>query len=144
MAVLGTAKELTRKRIDVYLLGHDKSRKINRWPRRHPEAVAWMLWRVVAFEQALGLALAINHLDLDEAAAVAEAVLANRTTGTAFDDLALWLVWTKPRARSGAGSVHLRGVDVPVAAPSEEVAATVLTRVRINCLLLHQPVASAE
>jgi hypothetical protein len=34
--------------------------------------------------------------------------------------------------------------DVPVAATSEEAAATVLTKVRINFLLLHQPVTSAE
>jgi DNA polymerase III epsilon subunit-like protein len=140
MAVLGTAKELTRKRIDDYLLGNDKSRKINRWPRRHPEAVAWMLWRVVAFEQDLGLALAMNHLevakdrglhlieprlalmvcqqlldtvDLDEAATVAEAVLANRTTDTAFDDLALWLVWTKHSAAAAARTAKPRNIRFP-------------------------------
>lgn len=140
MAVLGRVKELTRQRIDWVLLGKGNGRYINKWARKHPEAVAWMLWRVVAFEQDLGLALAMNHLelaknmglhlveprlalmvcqqlldtiDLDEAATVAEAVLANRTTDTAFDDLALWLVWTKHSAAAAARAATPRNITFP-------------------------------
>lgn len=140
MAVLGTGKDLTRKRITDYLLGKNQSRKINRWPRKHPEAAAWMLWRVVAFEQDLGLADATKHLELakemglhlveprlalmvcqqlldtvdqDEAATVAGAVLANRTTDTAFDDLALWLVWTKHSAAVAAKAAKPRNIRFP-------------------------------
>ena len=140
MAVLGTSKELTRKRIDDNLLGKNESRKINSWPRRHPEAAAWMLWRVVAFEQNRGLAVAANHLelakamglhlveprlalmwcqqlldtfDLDEAATLAETVLVNRTTDAAFDDLALWLIWTKQSAAASTKSAKPRHVLFP-------------------------------
>lgn len=140
MAVLGTGKDLTRKRITDYLLGKNQSRKINRWPRKHPEAAAWMLWRVIAFEQDLGLADATKHLelakemglhlveprlalmvcqqlldtvDLDEAATLAGAVLANRTTDTAFDDLALWLVWTKHSAAVAAKAAKPRNIRFP-------------------------------
>jgi hypothetical protein len=122
------------------LLGNNQYRKINRWPRRHPEAAAWMLWRVIAFEQDLGLALAMSHLerakkmglhlieprlalmvcqqlldtvDLDKAATVAEAVLANRTTDTAFDDLALWLVWTQHSAAAAARTAKPRNITFP-------------------------------
>ena len=146
MAVLGMGKELTSKRIDDNLLGKNKTRKIHKWLRRHPEAVAWMLWRVVAFEQNLGLAVSANHLelakkmglhlveprlalmwcqllldtfDLDEAATLAETVLVNRTTDAAFDDLALWLIWTKQSAAAATKAAKPRHVLFPRTARPE-------------------------
>jgi hypothetical protein len=140
MAVLGMGKELTPKRINDYLLGNDKSRKINNWPTRHPEAAAWMLWRVVTFEQDLGLADTTKRLQLakdmglhlveprlalmvcqqlletvhlDEASTVAEAVLANRTSDTAFDDLELWLIWAKQSAAAVTRDAKPRKVKFP-------------------------------
>jgi hypothetical protein len=99
-----------------------------------------MLWQVVTFEQDLGLALAMDHpelakdrglhlveprlalmvcqqlldtIDLDEGAAVADAVLANRTTDPAFDDLALWLVWTRHSAAAATRAAKPRTITFP-------------------------------
>ena len=113
---------------------------MNKWLGRHPEAVAWMLWRVVAFEQNLVLAVSANHLelakamglhlveprlalmvcqllldtfDLDEAATLAETVLVNRTTDAETDDLALWLIWTKQSAAASTKAQKPRHVLFP-------------------------------
>ena len=140
IAVLGTGKQLTRKRIDDYLLGNNEARKINNWPANHPDAAAWMLWRAIVFEQNLGLAHSMNrtevakklglHLleprltlmvcqelldtfDLDEAVALAETVLARRTTDPGFDDLAAWLAWIKQSAAVEARAAKPRDIKFP-------------------------------
>jgi hypothetical protein len=104
-----------------------------------------MVWRVVAYEQNLGLAAAMKHLqvakdkqlhlveprlalmvcqqlletvDLDEAATVAEAVLVNRTTDTVFDDLELWLIWTKQSAAAVTRAAKPPQGQVPEDGPS--------------------------
>jgi len=146
MAVLGLSRELTTNRISWVLFGKGAGRYINDWLPKHPEAAAWMAWRAVTFEQNLGLAAAADHLlvakdkqlhlveprlalmvceqlldtfDLDEAAALAETVLGSRTTDAAFDDLALWLIWTKQSAAAATKAAKPRHVLFPRTARPE-------------------------
>ncbi len=126
IAILGAAGTLSRNRINDRLLGDpikDPDRAINKWMPRHPEAVAWMLLRLMERAEAEGLSTASNYLqmaidrnvhrvepqlalrylrmatstgdDLTEPIAFAEEVLAHRNRDLAYDELAAWLLWTE-------------------------------------------------
>lgn len=123
IATLGERGTLDRTAIHDRLFGQRPDRRINKWPGRHPEVAAYMAWLVIAWEEAQGsTAPAAEHLaaamakdlhlveprlalmaceffastgDLDGAEAVAEAVLARRTTDDGYTDLATWLTWNR-------------------------------------------------
>ena len=116
------------------LVSTTKTSPINTWRKHHDDVLAYALWRVATYQfddghdeaaysavdQGIALnlhtieprltELAGNRLvengDPDKAFAVAQAVLAQRTTDTAYDDLDDWMLFTQnalyaqqPRAR---------------------------------------------
>ena len=55
----------------------------------------------------------LDTVDLDEAATLAGAVLANRTTDPGFADLDVWLVWTKHSAAVEVRAAKPRNIRFP-------------------------------
>ena len=55
----------------------------------------------------------LDTFDLDEAVALAETVLARRTTDPGFDDLAAWLAWIKQSAAVEARAAKPRDIKFP-------------------------------
>lgn len=125
IATLGANGVLDRRRIKNALLPDGSvvgRRALSDWEKPHPEATAWMLWRVVSFEQNEGLAVAAQHLQLaldkglhvieprlallacqmllpggeaERATAIAEEALAEPSTDTVYAELATWLMWAQ-------------------------------------------------
>jgi DNA polymerase III epsilon subunit-like protein len=126
IAVLGEHGRLTQKSVRDRLVGSRPDRRINAWPRTHPRETAYMAWmvftfaaeedRVLAANDYLAVAMSKNlHLleprlaraacqsiaetrGLAGAKAVADQVLADRTTDPAYDELALWMTWHEQAA----------------------------------------------
>ena len=121
-ATLGTSGELDARRIRK-LLDPSVKGPVNTWRKHQPEILAYALWRIhqhstavgndLPAERALEMAMAMNlHTieprltelacqrlvddgDPDKAFTIAEAVLAQRTTDSAYRDLSDWVQYTK-------------------------------------------------
>lgn len=121
IATLGSAGAITGTTIKNHLFGKRPDRRINDWPRNHPEIAGYMAWLVVQWEQthnrrtfaAKHYAQAVEKgldrveprlatigyqalLDLgDETAAtqLIDDVLSHRTTDPGYTDLALLVEW---------------------------------------------------
>jgi len=121
IATLGAIGTMTASRLHRILAPSTKS-PVNRWRKHHPEILAYALWRVARYQQdadldgpadqALEQAMALNLHTIeprltemacqqlvddgepDKAFTIAQAVLAQRTTDTAYRDLSDWVQYT--------------------------------------------------
>lgn len=121
ISTLAEQGRLTRVDVRDRLFGARPDRRINKWPRLHPEVAAWMTWFVItyrdesnkpiagaaelmqAMDQDLHLAeprlallaceFLLSSAGLQAAETVARQILSHRTTDEAYTELASWLVW---------------------------------------------------
>lgn len=126
IATLGERGVLSQTSIRDRLFGNRPDRRIHKWTGPHPEAAAYMAWMVVTHEDEAGrvtsaveyLRIAMSkglHLaeprlamlacqsvidtgGLAAAEAIANAVLAHRTSDPAYAELRLWLTWHQQAA----------------------------------------------
>jgi DNA polymerase III epsilon subunit-like protein len=126
VAVYGEKRALDYKRIKNVLVGTRATpsapSRFARWQRNHPLEAAWLLYRVIAWEQERGLSVAGLHLNtavesgsdlleprlgllvaqarvesgqIDEATALVTELLDRRRRDSAYADLDAWLTWSR-------------------------------------------------
>lgn len=139
VATLGETGTLSRENIKNRLFGKQDNRRINTWPRYHPQETAYMTWMVACWSvdhdrddtRYLDAAVAKNLHTTEPrlallvcertaetkgfaaAKSLAEKALVHATTDPAYDELRLWTTWHEHSAEQKARAQRVRAITHP-------------------------------